>query len=237
MGDHAVLLILGAIILVGVFAYLGWKQERDRTAALAVEAVRLGWNFSGSLKNRDFDEEHPQFGCFGRGHSRYAHNCMAGRIDAFGRSLPAEAGDYHYQITSGSGKSRSTRTYRFSYLLVALPFGPGLPALVVRPEGLFDKIAGAVGFEDIDFESAEFSRRYHVSSDDRRFAYNLIDPRMIEFLLGESPPRIELGAGVLLIVADQARSRWEPGEFGAAVRWTGDFLARWPGFLAKDLTS
>lgn len=229
-------IILAVITVIGVLAYFGWKQERDRTVALGGVASRLGWTFYGSQKNHRFDEESPQFECFGRGHSRYAHNCMVGQLTAFGRELPAEAGDYHYQITSGSGKNRSTRTYRFSYLLLTLPFGSQLPSLVVRPEGFFDKLAGAVGFEDIDFESAEFSKRHHVSSSDRRFTYNLIDPRMIEFLLDVDPPRIELGAGTLLVVADQANSRWQPEEFAAAARWATDFCGHWPEFMVRDLS-
>jgi hypothetical protein len=236
MGSSELFILLGIIGVIVAVGYFGWKQERDRTVALSVEADRLGWDFYGSQKNHRFDDERPQFKCFQEGHARYAHNGMIGKLTAFGHELPAEAGDYHYQITSGSGKNRSTRTYRFSYLLVNLPFGPRLPSLVVRPEGFFDKLAGAVGFEDIDFESAEFSKRYHVSSSDRRFTYNLIDPRMIEFLLDEAPPRIELGAGTLLIVADQAKARWEPREFVSALHWTTDFLSHWPEFMVHDLS-
>jgi hypothetical protein len=237
MAGSEVLIILAIIAVIAVVAYFSWKIERDRTVALSVEAARLGWRFHGSQKNHRFDEERPQFDCFQRGHSRYAYNCMEGTLAMFGRDLPAEAGDYHYQITSGSGKNRSTQTYQFSYLLVNLPFGPRLPSLVVRPEGLFDKLAGAVGFEDIDFESAEFSRRFHVSSSDRRFAYNLIDPRMIEFLLSAEPPRIELGAGTLLIVADQAGGRWETTDFTTAVQWANGFMEHWPSFMVRDLSS
>jgi hypothetical protein len=34
------------------------------------------------------------------------------------------------------------------------------PTLLVRPEGLLDKLAGIVGVDDIDFESSEFSKRF-----------------------------------------------------------------------------
>ena len=64
-----------------------------------------------------------------------------------------------------SGKSTQTHTYRFSYLIAHVPFA-GVPALLNRREGMFDKIAGAFGFDDIDYESAEFSRRFQVKSAD-----------------------------------------------------------------------
>lgn len=236
MSSAPLLIIIGLGVIIAVVAYLGWKRERERTAALAALAARLHWDFYGSEKDYGFSDEHPQFELFQRGHSRYAYNCLRGTINAFDRELSAEAGDYHYQLTSGSGKNRRTTTYQFSYLLVNLPFGPDLPSLVVRPEGLFDKLAGAVGFEDIDFESAEFSRRHHVSSSDRRFTYNLIDPRMIEFLLDVGPPRFELEAGSLLIVADYAENRWAPEEFAFAIEWSRAFFERWPSFLVKDLS-
>ena len=51
----------------------------------------------------------------------------------------------------GKPPVRTTRTHRFSYLIVHLPFS-GLPDLLIRPEGVFDKMAGAFGFDDIDFE-------------------------------------------------------------------------------------
>jgi hypothetical protein len=234
----AALLPFVILAVVGLFvflAYVSHRQAKARAAAIAAVAGRLGWMFHGDIKDHDFDDRHPQFGCFRRGHSRFAHNRLSGRIRAFDTDLPAEAGDYHYKITSGSGKNRSTRTYRFSYALVALPFGARLPSLRVRSENLFDKLAGAIGFEDIDFESAEFSRRHHVSSSDRRFAHALIDPRMIEFLLDAHPPLFELGSGVLLVVSAEGRRRWEPVEFENALRWAGGFLARWPAHLVSDL--
>jgi hypothetical protein len=236
MSGFFAFLILSLIVGGIIFAvHVARKQAQARTAALRAVAGRLGWRFYGEQKYNDFDELYPQFSLFRRGHSRYAYNRLSGRVCAFDAELRVEAGDYHYKITSGSGKNRSTRTYQFSYLLVTLPFGPRLPSLRIRPENLFDKLAGAIGFEDIDFESAEFSRQWHVSSNDRRFAYALIDPRMIEFLMSAYPPMFELGAGALFIVSGGGDGRWEPAQFEAALGWTNDFMERWPSHLVTDL--
>jgi hypothetical protein len=236
MSEAGLFLIIGIIAIAIVFAaWFSWKQERERTEAIGRVVGRLRWRFSGQQKDGDFSERHGQFECFQRGHSRYAHNQMEGSLEGLGASLNAEAGDYHYQITRGSGKNRNTTTYRFSYLLIALPCGSRMPSLALRAEGLWDKLAGAVGFEDIDFESAEFSRRYHVSGSDRRFAYDLIHPRMIDWMLDEAPPQFEISHGVLLIVSNGAGERWEPEEFQAAVDWAQAFFSHWPDYLVRDL--
>jgi hypothetical protein len=236
MAEIVPFLIIGLIAaIVIVVGWFQWKLERERTDAIGRVAARLGWSFDGAGKDRNFDERYGQFSRFQQGHSRFAHNQSTGSLDGLGRSLNAEAGDYHYQITSGSGKNRSTTTYRFSYLLVTLPYGTRTPAVALRTENLWDKFVGGIGFEDIDFESAEFSRRYHVSGTDRRFAYDLLHPRMIDWMLKDTPPCFEISGGVLLVVSNGGVKRWEPQDFGAAVDWTLTFFSHWPDYLVRDL--
>jgi hypothetical protein len=157
---------------------------------------------------------------------------MRGTIAALGCEVQVQAGDYHYKITRQNGKHRSTTTYRFSYFLAKLPFGSNLPSITLRSEGFMDKIAGAIGFDDIDFESAEFSRRYHVSGSDRKFVYDVIHPRMIDWMLDAPPPAFEVTHGVLLLVGGE---RWAPDEFEGALHWSEGFLSRWPDYLVKDI--
>lgn len=234
MNEAGIFLLFGlGAALVVFFAWLSWKQERERTDALGGLARRLKWTFSGEEKDGDFDSRYEQFGCFQHGHSRYAHNQMRGTMEVLGREVQAQAGDFHYKITRSNGKSSSTTTYRFSYFLVKLPFGSGLPSLALRSEGILDKIAGAIGFDDIDFESAEFSRLYHVSSSNRKFAYDVIHPRMIDWMLNAAPPAFELSQGVLLVVS--GGERWGTDEFEGALGWTETFLSKWPDYLVKDI--
>lgn len=235
MSEVGILLLFGlGVALVIFFGWLSWKQEKERTAALAALANRFGWAFSGEAKDHDFNERYAQFACFQRGHSRYAHNQMRGVVELWGLEAEAQAGDFHYKITRNNGKTTSTTTYRISYLLVKLPFGARLPSLALRPEGFMDKLAGAIGFDDIDFESAEFSRRYHVGSSDRKFAYDVLHPRMIDWMLNINPPAFEISRGVLLLVAGQ---RWSPSDFGGAKHWAEEFLKKWPDYLVRDLNA
>ena len=238
-----ILFIVGLVLVVGVAAWLGHQAEVARREALGRVARASGMSFSPEPREWSagglFSSAAPlaPFAVFEKGHSRRSCNHMAGELRVWDREIGVTLADYRYRITSGSGKHRSTRTYETSFLLARLPFPAGLPDLRVRREGFGDKIAAAVGFDDIDFESDEFSRRFHVSCADRRFAYNLIDPRMLEHLLDIDPPDFEIRGDLLLLTPAAGMVKWEPESFEAARVWTRDFLARWPEFVVKDLLS
>lgn len=55
--------------------------------------------------------------------------------------------------------------------------------LSISKEHILRKLQDALGGEDIDFESDAFSRRYWVKCADRRFAYDVLHPDMIAFLM------------------------------------------------------
>ena len=125
-------------------------MRAGRVRALLALAARMGFAFDPS-RDRDHDDEYAHFEIFRRGHSRAAYNTMTGAVDVDGVAWRVKMGDFTYRITYQSGKRRRTQTYRFSYVIVHLPWA-GVPDLLIRPEGIFDKIAGAIGFDDIDFE-------------------------------------------------------------------------------------
>lgn len=219
------------ITLVVVGAIYAHKQEMKRREDLAALAARRGWRFSAA-KDHAHDEEYSHFEIFRSGHSRYAFNTMEGPVEVHGRACFAKAGDFHYRRTSGSGKNRRTTTYRFSYLILHLPYASS-PDLLIRREGLFDKLKSVFGFDDIDFESAEFSRKFYVQSPDKRFAYDVCHPRMLEFLLAENPGLIDIEKGRCCISGGY--SRWKPEEFEAELDFLLRFLELWPEHLTSEL--
>lgn len=226
------LLLLGAIV-VGALAYVSYLQRKRRREELSALARELGWRF---VPDRDYshDEQYAQFEVFRRGRSRCAYNTLLGEIEVAERLFPVKMGDFRYKVTSGSGKNRRTRTYRFSYLIVQVPLGP-LPSLLIRGEGVFDKLAGAFGFDDIDFESAEFSRQFHVTSDDKRFAYDMLHPQMMEFLLQTEPPMIDM-EHVHCCLSDKSK-RWKAVKFRHMLDWWQRFFQLWPDHVVRDLES
>ena len=156
---------------------------------------------------------------------------MYGSVTLFGQGCDLVAGDFRYKVTSGSGKNRSTSTYHFSYLIIHLPWRAS--PLLIRPEGVFDKIKGAFGFDDIDFESAEFSRKFYVKSDDKRFAYDVLHPRMMELLLRSKPPMIDIEGGALCLSGGSRR--WGVDNFKRHIKFLGQFCEQWPRHLLKEL--
>ncbi|MCX5637551.1 MAG: hypothetical protein NTX52_07645 [Planctomycetota bacterium] len=71
--------------------------------------------------------------------------------------------------------------------------------MVIGSEGFFSKIAQALGYDDIDFESYEFSRKFCVRSPDKKFAYDVCNARMIEYLLSNTDLTIEIEGGALAV--------------------------------------
>jgi hypothetical protein len=219
------------IAIVAVFAYISWKAEQARRAELSALADRLGFQFHPDADG-DLDDEYAQFEIFRRGHSRAALDTLVGTLEVDGHPCAARCGDFRYRVTHSTGKSTTTTTYRFSYLMVKVPWRH-TPPLLVRPEGIFDKLAGAFGFDDIDFESAEFSRRFYVKSSDKKFAYDVIHPRMMEFLLAQQPPMLDLEGGA--ICCSDGQGRWEPAAYEARIAFVRQFFGLWPRHLLQDL--
>jgi len=235
LGDGGVLpfiLIPLVLVIAGIGMYAAWKAEQKRLAAFRELADELGLSFS-EARDTGHDERFARFALFRRGRSRVAYNTLTGSVEVGGHDLRVRMGDFQYKVDRGSGKNRRTETVRLSYLIAWNPLG-SCPETIVRREGIMDRMAGLLGFDDIDFESIEFSKAFHVSSDDKRFAYDLIDPRMMEYLMASAPPAFELDGG--LVCLSTGKGRWEVPEFRARLDWIGGFLDRWPRHLADSMS-
>lgn len=226
-----ILIVIAVIALVGVAIYFGHLAQKKRREEMAALAAQLGWRFDPT-KDKSHDDEYAHFEIFRRGHSRCAFNTLTGELTIDERNYPAKMGDFVYKITTSTGKSTQTHTYRFSYLILHLPFA-NVPDLLIRREGMFDKLAGVFGFDDIDFESAQFSKRFHVKSPDKKFAYDVIHPRMMEYLLGSDPPTVDIENRRCCL--SNGRSRWSPQEFNATLSWVADFFDLWPDHVTASL--
>lgn len=215
-----------------------------RLAAMQALADQYGLSFRAHLDD-SHDEEFWHFEIFQRGFARYAHNTIVGEIGlefaGWSGTGGLKAGDFKYKTrqtyttTDSKGRTR-TRTrivnHNFSYFILELPFET-MPDMVIRREHLFDRLASFFGKDDIDFESSEFSRKYFVKSASRKFAYDVVNQRMIEFLLETQPGLVDLEN--CRICLSDGYSAWGADRFGASLDWTLKFLEHWPAFLVKDL--
>lgn len=223
--------LVGLTVVVAFVAIIWWasEQKKKRLAALQAAAAGLGLRFDPT-PDADHDDRFKQFAIFRIGDTRRAYNTMRGMLEIGGRNRKVLTGDFKYTVTSSSGKQTRRTTYRFSYLLVQL--GHSVPELIIRREHFFDKIKAFLGFDDIDFESVEFSKRFSVKSTDKRFAWDLIDPRMIEWLLDTECPAIEL-EGDWMCIAD--KTRWAPEEYKRKVALAGAFMDHWPEHTVRGI--
>jgi hypothetical protein len=215
-----------------------------RLAAMQALADQNGLSFRAHLDD-SHDEEFWHFEIFQRGFDRFAHNTIVGEIGLefadWSGTGRVKAGDFKYKTrettTTTDSKGRTTTRTRivnhnFSYFVLELPFEK-MPDMVIRREHMFDKLASFFGKDDIDFESGEFSRKYFVKSASRKFAYDVVNQRMIEFLLETQPGLVDLENRRICL--SDGYSAWNAERFGASLDWTIRFLEHWPAFLVKDL--
>ena len=219
------------VVVIVLFAIYSYQQQQQRLAEMLGLADELNWHFS-SDEDYNYDSEFPQFSVFCHGGSRYAYNVLRGGIRFGDQAWPARMGDYHYTTTSSDGKTTTTHDHHFSFLLVESPY-KSLPDLRIRREGFFDAIAGAFGFDDIDFESVEFSKQFHVKSADKKFAYDVCCPQMMEFLLASDPPTVEIAEGACCLT--DGSSTWSAAEFREQLNWAVRFYDLWPKHVVASL--
>ena len=213
------------IILAGAFALAVWYLDVRRRQALQAWAVAHGLSFDEEHR-AGVDANYPDFECLQRGSNRYAYNTVSGPWKD--RALVGL--DYHYETHSTDSKgNRQTNHHHFSAVVVEsrVPLKP----LVIRHEGLFDKVAGFFGFDDINFESAEFSRKFYVRSPDRKWAYDVIHPRTMELLLASPTFPIQFAPRAVMAHRDVT---FKPIEFEQAADLVGGILARLPEYLQRQ---
>jgi len=185
------LLFGGIAALIVVAIVYGVIKARERREAMARLAARLGLRYYAD-DPWDMPSRYGHFDLFQHGHSKRASNILAGDLD--GRSVVA----FDYRYKTGSGKNETTHHYQGAVLETPIV----APRLRMRQESVLDRVASWVGYDDIDFESDEFSRRYHVKSEDRRFAYDILHARLIDYLLQcGTAPAMEM-QGPLMLVYD-----------------------------------
>jgi hypothetical protein len=213
------LYFLITVLILVFIAFAIWKSVQRRKE-LAAWAAEKGLLFSAT-KDRGFDDRFSSFGCLRKGHSRYAYNIAEG--DWNGRRVMA----FDYRYVTGSGKNRSTHYFSAIILCSDVQLKP----LSIRPEGVFDRVTEFFGLDDIDFESAEFSRRFYVKSSDKRWAYDVIHPRTMKFLL--SMPRFSIELDRTHVIVWKNR-RFDPEAFETAIAIAAGLLDNLPTYLTAE---
>jgi hypothetical protein len=188
------ILFAGLIITAIVYSIHAAKKRRQEMADLA---ARLGLTFDPE-KDYELAGQFEFLNKLRQGDNRYAFNQLRGLFQGH----QVLVFDYHFETHSTDSKgNRQTTHHHLSFFMLFLP--RAVPELTIVREGFFSKIAQAFGYDDIDFESAEFSRKFCVRSKDRRFAYDVCHARFMEYLLANPDLSIEFEDRVVAFGFDQ----------------------------------
>ena len=121
-----------------------------------------------------------------RGDVRYAYNVMHG---------------YHldylvtiFDYTFSAGKC----SYYWSAFVLEMK--TNFPDTIISHESLESRFAEELGMPHIAFESAEFTRTFLVRSADKKFAFDVCHPRMMEYLLANKDLTVEIRGGYVAVL-------------------------------------
>jgi hypothetical protein len=207
---------LAIAVVVVVLSYLAAKKRREELQAFA--AAR-GWRFEAEQPLLVDRFTGPPFGL---GSGRRAYNVLYGSHD--GRDLVSF--DYRFETRTTQGNETRTQTHRYSVL--GLSMGVPMPPLSVDPENFLDRFVGRITGQDIDLESEEFNRTFTVRSPDRKFASDVLNPRMMEFLLQHPQLGWRFESDSMLVIASGGRT---PAQIDATLAVMDGITDRVPEFV------
>jgi hypothetical protein len=226
-GALVAVIVVGVVALIGLVLYLAWRAEQKRIAELQAYAARRGWHYT----ERD-DSWHRTFhgSPFDSGHDRQSTKVLTGTHD--GRQAAVFDFVYHTTETSTDANgNRHSREEAHRFNVVALALGAATPGLSVSPEGAFGRLLGRMFNSDIELESDEFNRAFTVNADDRKFAFDVLHPRMMELLLQHRDTAWRIDQGWLLVVE---RGTYEIPDVELRLDFADRLLDELPDFVLEQ---
>jgi hypothetical protein len=195
-------IVIGIFLLIGgaitgiVFVSLHFdKKRRESLAGIAEE---MGLTFMPEGSDVLWQRLSP-FYLFNLGRARKMSNLVQGDAGEVKLAI------FDYQYTTGSGKN----THTAKMTIVAMESAElKCPPFSLRPENLFDKLGGMLGFQDIDFAShPKFSSMFVLKSPNEEQVRQFMKPALLEYF--ESQPGISLEAdqGVLFFYRGSRRAK------------------------------
>ena len=217
-----VILLIAAVVTFAIFSAMASAKRRKELEAWA-QSRGLAFDASSDY---GFENRY-NFDCLRGGErNRYAYNIMRGSL----AKRDAVAFDYHYETTS-TDKDGRTETHNHYFSAVILGSEVPLKPLFLRPEGFFDKVTAFFGHEDINFESAEFSRKFYVKSPDKKWAYDVIHARVMEMLL--TSPQFTIQFDHDCVIATRSAT-FAAADFESAIKVVAGMLDSMPEYLVKQ---
>jgi hypothetical protein len=103
----------------------------------------------------------------------------------------------------------------------------------VNREGLGRKLLGLVGVRDLQLESEDFNKTFHIRTENEKFAYDVLHPRMMEWMLADQralsiPFRFERGD-----LVTWREGKVDVSEVDELLNYVADVVERVPSFVWK----
>jgi hypothetical protein len=212
--------IVATIVMmtIGILAAWSTHLRSERLRALPIVARTAGLEFSESDR---FNCTAVAFPLFRAGDGRKVENVM---WRDGGNSHPVRVFDYSWYSEHRDNSGRVRRRWQHVTCSLAQHNGKW-PELRVARQGLVDSLGERLGLRSIDLESEEFNRLFFVRCSDARFATDLLDPQMMQFLLTtEGKITFETKGRFVLLSTSRLDAKLMPGLLAVA----DEFVARVP---------
>jgi hypothetical protein len=197
MEEFLPFIILGGIVVlvVGGIVYSMYAAKKRREDMLAA-AESMGLIFVPD-GDSSLQSQLAHFKLFNQGRGKKMSNLIQGD------SGEVKIAIFDYQYTTGSGKNSNTHHQS----IVALQSADLVcPDFSMRPEGMFDKIGSALGFQDIDFEShPKFSSLFVLQSSSEKAIREYFTPALLEFFEARPGISVEAQNGTLFFYRTRQR--------------------------------
>lgn len=163
----AFLVSFAAILVVGILLW-SRRKDKERTEAVRRFARMQGWEFQDRGEIRGLDTW-----LFKHTRRRSVRNVLTRNAD----TGPATVFDYRYIEHHGNHSHAETQT-----VAVFRVAGDPPPEFELRPENVLHKVAGLLGWKDIDFDShPEFSSKVLLRGPDEAAVRRAFTPPVLSF--------------------------------------------------------
>lgn len=222
--DSTPVIVAVVVVVFAGLAYWGYLQEKKRREAFAALAAQLGLHYIA--KDFSIASRYSFLDTLCRGDNRYAFNILTGPF----QNHSVRVFDYHYETHSTDSKgNRQTHHHYFSFFI--LEQERSFPELKIYPETLMSRLGQMLGFDDIDFESIEFSKAFTVRSTEKRFAFDVCHTGMMTYLLAHRDLSIEIEGNCISLAFQQ---RLRPTEVVARLEQLIEIRNLFPEYLFKS---
>lgn len=226
--DNWYFYVLGGIAVIG-YGYWQWQHNKKKIAHFMQVAQQRGWQYQrqdngvlGRFRGDPFDNG---------GRNKRANHVFTGQH----RGRPFCCFEYTYQVTrhnsSGNGSHSRTETHYYQIFSIGTPAARS--TLQVTKEGFGSKMLDFVGVRDLQLESVEFNQTFKIKTDNDKFAYDVLHPRTMEWMLQDqraqqTPIRFE-GSGLVT----WQRGKFELEAMEPRLDYLCEFVDRVPEFVWK----